>query len=72
METVLNITGMTCGHCVSSVTEELTAVPGVEGVDVTLNSGQASAAVVRHDPNVTRQQLSEAVAEAGYTVVAGS
>ena len=72
METVLNITGMTCGHCVSSVTEELTAVPGVDAVDVTLNSEGVSDAVVRHDPNVTRQQLSEAVAEAGYTVVAGS
>ncbi|MBC7306757.1 MAG: heavy-metal-associated domain-containing protein, partial [Dietzia sp.] len=28
-------TGLTCGHCAAAVTEELSALAGVEGVDVT-------------------------------------
>ena len=36
------VTGMTCGHCVASVTEELEALPGVESVDVRLQPGGAS------------------------------
>ena len=35
----LSINGMTCGHCVASVTEELKEVPGVLDVEVILNSG---------------------------------
>ena len=34
------VAGMTCGHCVMSVTEELTAVQGVTDVQVDLASGQ--------------------------------
>jgi copper chaperone CopZ len=33
------VTGMTCGHCVNAVTEELTALPGVEDVKVDLGTG---------------------------------
>ena len=33
------VVGMTCGHCVSAVTEEVTQVPGVSAVDVDLASG---------------------------------
>ena len=36
------VTGMTCGHCVASVTEELSEVPGVEQVDVVLETGQVT------------------------------
>ena len=36
METQLSISGMTCGHCVASVTEELSAVEGVKDVRVDL------------------------------------
>ena len=34
------VTGMTCGHCVASVTEEIAEIDGVETVDVTLESGE--------------------------------
>ncbi|MFD0891226.1 heavy-metal-associated domain-containing protein, partial [Streptosporangium algeriense] len=34
------VTGMTCGHCVSSVKEEVGEVPGVTGVEVDLASGR--------------------------------
>ena len=40
----LSINGMTCGHCVASVTEELKEVPGVLDVEVILNSGATSKA----------------------------
>ena len=40
------VTGMTCGHCVASVTEELQEVAGVEDVAVTLETGEAVEAAV--------------------------
>ena len=39
--TTYTVTGMTCGHCVSAVTEEVTQVPGVTAVEVDLASGAA-------------------------------
>ncbi|MBE7324873.1 heavy-metal-associated domain-containing protein [Nocardioides sp. Y6] len=60
------VTGMTCGHCVASVTEEVSEVPGVTDVDVVLESGQLT--VTSTDP-VDRPAVVAAVAEAGYQVV---
>ncbi|MFT7836220.1 heavy-metal-associated domain-containing protein [Saccharothrix sp. BKS2] len=57
------VTGMTCGHCVSSVTEELTAVDGVTDVDVRLDSG---AVTVTSSRELSRDEVREAVTEAGY------
>ncbi len=59
------VTGMTCGHCVKAVTEEVEAIEGVEAVEVDLESGlvTVTAAV---DP--TREQMAEAVDEAGYAL----
>jgi copper chaperone CopZ len=56
------VVGMTCDHCVASVTEEVSEVPGVEGVDVDLESGHLA---VTGD-GFTREQIGSAVAEAGY------
>ena len=36
------VTGMTCGHCVSSVTEEVGQIAGVTGVDVDLKTGRVT------------------------------
>ncbi|HXD28169.1 MAG TPA: heavy-metal-associated domain-containing protein [Arthrobacter sp.] len=69
MITTLNIDGMTCGHCVASVTEELTAIEGVTTVDVDLNAGGISTARIESTGPINEATLSEAVAEAGYTVV---
>jgi copper chaperone len=71
METTVNISGMTCGHCVASVIEELTAIEGINGVDVQLNKGGISRAVVTLSETVDPAEISEAVAQAGYTVVSG-
>jgi copper chaperone len=59
------VTGMTCGHCVSAVTGEVSAVPGVSEVDVDLASGRL---VVRPAPADDAAVLA-AVAEAGYSAV---
>jgi copper chaperone len=59
-----SVKGMTCEHCVLSVTEEVSEVPGVENVDVDLAAGRL---VVRGD--VTDEAVSAAVSEAGYEVV---
>jgi copper chaperone len=59
------VNGMTCGHCVMSVTEEVEQVPGVTGVDVDLATGRV---VVRGD-GFSDEAIREAVHEAGYEVV---
>ncbi|MBI5105148.1 MAG: heavy-metal-associated domain-containing protein [Solirubrobacterales bacterium] len=59
------VTGMTCEHCVMSVTEEVGEVPGVEQVDVDLASGRVTV-VGDADAGAVRA----AVQEAGYEVAA--
>ena len=59
------VTGMTCGHCVSAVTEEVTQVPGVTAVDVDLASGRLT---VTSDDPVADEAVRAAVDEAGYEV----
>ncbi|MHB1172834.1 MAG: heavy-metal-associated domain-containing protein [Lacisediminihabitans sp.] len=71
METTVNISGMTCSHCVGSVTEELTAIEGVENVDVELNAGGLSRATITSTTGIDPVQISDAVADAGYLLVAG-
>ena len=57
------VTGMTCGHCVASVTEEVQEIPGVENVDVVLETG--SLTVTSAEP-VDDAAVKTAVEEAGY------
>ncbi|MDO5753067.1 heavy-metal-associated domain-containing protein [Arthrobacter sp.] len=68
----VNVSGMTCGHCVSSVTEELTELKGVEDVSVELNSGGISEITITSTLTLDPAEVSEAVAEAGYLVVANN
>jgi copper ion binding protein len=60
------VQGMTCGHCVKAVTEEISALPGVSGVDVDLASGQVT---VTADSDPSAEAVAAAVDEAGYTLV---
>ncbi|MFD1722988.1 heavy-metal-associated domain-containing protein [Amnibacterium endophyticum] len=62
------VTGMTCGHCVASVTEELEALPGVESVDVRLQPGGASTVSVRSARALGDDEVRAAVEEAGYAL----
>jgi copper chaperone len=59
------VTGMTCGHCVASVTEEVSEVPGVEHVDVVLETG---ALTVTSTEPVDAAAVEAAVVEAGYQI----
>ncbi len=57
------VQGMTCGHCVSSVTEEVQEIPGVERVDVVLETG---AVTVTSSEPLDDSAVRAAVEEAGY------
>jgi copper chaperone CopZ len=59
------VVGMTCGHCVQAVTDELSGLAGVERVDVDLPTGQVT--VISSEP-LTYDQVTAAVDEAGYTL----
>lgn len=65
----LSINGMTCGHCVASVTEELSEVPGVLNVEVILNSGATSKTTVVTNTELDDNALRDAVSEAGFELV---
>jgi copper chaperone len=60
------VSGMTCGHCVASVTEEVSEVPGVDDVRVDLGSGLLT---VTADAPVDPALVRAAVQEAGYALV---
>lgn len=68
MQTSVNVSGMTCGHCVMSVTEELTELDGVESVDVDLVAGGVSPVVLTSSRELSEDEIKEAVEEAGYSV----
>jgi copper chaperone len=68
VQTTVNVSGMTCGHCVTSVTEELTELEGVESVDVDLVAGGVSPVVVNSSRELSADEIGKAVEEAGYSV----
>jgi len=68
-QSTLKLEGLTCQHCVGSVTDQLQALPGVRDVNVDLVSDGVSTATVTANPTPSAQQFADAVAEAGYSVV---
>jgi copper ion binding protein len=65
MSMVLEVSGMTCGHCVSAITSAVSALPGVTGVDVDLQAGSVR---VEGTPDVGA--VTAAIEDAGYDVAA--
>ena len=63
------VTGMTCAHCVSAVTQELTAIDGVTDVSVDLQAGGTSRVTFRSASPVDAQAIAAAIDEAGYSLV---
>lgn len=61
----ITVTGMTCGHCVTSVREEVGSIPGVTAVDVDLDTGQVT---IDAEGRIDAGAVRDAVAEAGYLV----
>jgi copper chaperone CopZ len=62
MDSTFRITGMTCDHCVLSVTEEVSEVPGVDAVDVDLTSGRLTVS----GSGVSGDAVVAAVEDVGY------
>ncbi len=60
--TVVKISGMSCNHCVMGVKKALSAVPGLENLDVKI--GEA-----RFEGNADIAKVKEAIEEEGYEVV---
>ena len=67
--TTYNVAGMTCGHCVSAVTEEISKLPGVTDVSIDLVAGGTTPVTVTSSEPLDEAAVSEAVDEAGYEVV---
>lgn len=61
--TTYRVEGMTCGHCVSAVTTELSKLADVTGVEVDLDSGEVT---VTSDASLDDEAVRAAVDEAGY------
>ena len=64
LETTYTVSGMTCGHCTASVTDEVKEVAGVVDVQVDLPTGRLTVS-----GDVDPDAVAAAVAEAGYAVV---
>ncbi|ROP37259.1 heavy-metal-associated domain-containing protein [Actinosynnema sp. CA-299493] len=60
----INVEGMTCNSCVNKVTDAVSAVDGVEDVDVDVASGEVTVSGSQVDPEIVRT----AVTEAGYRI----
>lgn len=65
-EAVYSVSGMSCGHCESAVTKEVTAIPGVTSVTAVAGTGLLT---VASDLPLDEDALRAAVDEAGYELV---
>jgi copper chaperone CopZ len=65
-QTVYNVSGMTCGHCESAVTKEVTAIPGVTSVTAVAATGLLT---VASEQPLDDAAVRAAVDEAGYELV---
>jgi copper chaperone len=66
-EKTYTVTGMTCGHCATSVREEVGAIDGVTDVAVDVPAGKV---IVTSDEQVGSAAVRAAVEEAGYQLTA--
>jgi copper chaperone len=62
------VVGMTCGHCVQAVTDEVKELAGVTDVAVDLVAGGTSQVTVTSDAPLSRDDVAAAVDEAGYSL----
>jgi copper chaperone len=72
MTSALQVTGMTCEHCVRAVIAEIKSLDGVTDVTVDLVPGGRSAVTVTSDAPLTTQAVEAALDEAGDYQLAGS
>ncbi|MFJ4534768.1 heavy-metal-associated domain-containing protein [Streptomyces tibetensis] len=67
-ENTYTVSGMSCGHCAASITEEVVEVPGVTQVDVDIPTGRVTVQGEAVDDDAVRA----AITEAGYEVTAAA
>lgn len=65
--TSFTVSGMTCDHCVRSVNDEVSELPGVTDIIVDLDTG---ALTVTSEGPLDPGAVAAAVTEAGYDLVA--
>lgn len=65
------VKGMTCGHCVSHVTEELESLDAVQTVSVLLEKEGTSTVTITANSEITEEKIREAIDEAGNYEVVG-
>ncbi|MFF7155630.1 cation transporter [Streptomyces sp. NPDC008139] len=65
-EAVYSVAGMSCGHCESAITKEVTAIPGVTSVKAVASTGLLT---VASEQPVDDESVRAAVDEAGYELV---
>ena len=61
------VPGVSCQHCVNAITREVSALPGVQSVQVALDNKTVT---VEHGEQVNTDQIVAAINEAGYDEVA--
>ena len=64
--TVIEVTGMTCEHCVSAVSSELSTLPGVTAVAIELQAGGITPVTISSESDLDPAAVAAAVDEAGY------
>ena len=62
----LNVEGMSCGHCVKAIENSVTAISGVDNVQVQLDSGTVN--VEFNKDAVEVEQITNVIEEQGYTI----
>lgn len=67
-QTEIRVQGMTCSHCVASVTEELSALDGVQEVGVELSPGGVSTVTISSAGVLDAGRVRVAIEEAGYSL----
>jgi copper chaperone len=66
IESIYTVRGMTCEHCVRSVSAEVGRITGVRAVRVDLGTGRVA---VTSDKPLAGDEVGAAVAEAGYQLL---
>ncbi|MCT7910780.1 heavy metal translocating P-type ATPase [Arcobacter lacus] len=66
MEKILKVDGMTCGHCKARVEKVVSAIDGVDNVEVDLASKNVT---VKMSKDISEQTLSDVIVDAGYEVI---
>lgn len=68
----LEVTGLTCAHCVASTKEELEEIPAVKHVKITLQPGDVSRVELVASEDVPEEAFRDAISEAGYELLSVS